>query len=137
MAWPTQACPFQEIPEYVDEGYLKLIRGMHVVGRVQAQAETPLGKIAHGLMSRGDLLPSELVLSLVTRRLSQRDCLQNGWILDGGNIYCRGYHVAIEKTDDVTDPLALGVFVATSGVFHEHRGHHHRLIMCGVNMSCQ
>lgn len=29
------------------------------------------------------MLPSEVVLSLLTKRLAQRDCVQNGWILDG------------------------------------------------------
>lgn len=51
--------------------------------RLQAQAETNLGKIANEYMSNGEMLPSDVVLSLVTKRLAQRDCVQNGWILDG------------------------------------------------------
>ncbi len=39
--------------------------------------------MANEYMSRGEMLPSEVVLSLVTKRLAQRDCVQNGWILDG------------------------------------------------------
>ena len=39
--------------------------------------------VANEYMTRGEMLPSEVVLSLVTKRLEQRDCVQNGWILDG------------------------------------------------------
>lgn len=49
----------------------------------QAQAETELGRVANEYMSRGEMLPSEVVLSLMKKRLAQRDCVQNGWILDG------------------------------------------------------
>ena len=49
----------------------------------QAQAETELGVVANEYMTRGEMLPSEVVLSLVIKRLEQRDCVQNGWILDG------------------------------------------------------
>lgn len=49
----------------------------------QAQAETELGVIANEHMTRGEMMPSEVVLSLVIKRLEQRDCVQNGWILDG------------------------------------------------------
>lgn len=49
----------------------------------QAQAETELGMVANEHMTRGEMLPSEVVLSLVIKRLEQRDCVQNGWILDG------------------------------------------------------
>ncbi|CAB1105578.1 unnamed protein product [Ectocarpus sp. CCAP 1310/34] len=62
-------------------------RGVYIASgnllRSEAQAETSLGKIANEFMSRGEMLPSEVVLSLVTKRLAQRDCAQNGWILDG------------------------------------------------------
>lgn len=49
----------------------------------QAQAETELGMVANEYMTRGEMLPSDVVLSLVIKRLEQRDCMQNGWILDG------------------------------------------------------
>lgn len=54
---------------------------------VQAQAETKLGKIANEHMSKGEMLPTDIVLSLITKRLAQRDCVQNGWILDGETRY--------------------------------------------------
>lgn len=52
----------------------------------QAQAETKLGKVANEYMSRGEMLPTDVVLSLVIKRLAQRDCVQNGWILDGKRV---------------------------------------------------
>ncbi|CBN74091.1 Adenylate kinase family protein [Ectocarpus siliculosus] len=62
-------------------------RGVYIASgnllRSEAQAETSLGRRANEFMSRGEMLPSEVVLSLVTKRLAQRDCAQNGWILDG------------------------------------------------------
>lgn len=50
---------------------------------LQAQAETELGSVANEYMLKGEMLPSNVVLSLITKRLAQRDCVQNGWILDG------------------------------------------------------
>lgn len=50
---------------------------------IQAQAETELGKVANEYMSKGEMLPCDVILSLVTKRLEQRDCLQNGWVMDG------------------------------------------------------
>ena len=44
--------------------------------------------VANEYMTRGEMLPSEVVLSLVTKRLEQRDCVQNGWILDGEKQAC-------------------------------------------------
>ena len=50
--------------------------------RAAVAAQTPLGKQADDYMSRGDLVPDELVLGLVKERLGEADA-QNGWILDG------------------------------------------------------
>lgn len=50
--------------------------------RSAVKAQTELGKQADAYMSRGDLVPDELVLGLVKERLQEADA-QNGWILDG------------------------------------------------------
>ncbi|MGC9504439.1 adenylate kinase [Baaleninema sp.] len=44
--------------------------------------ETPLGQQAKEYMDRGDLVPDELILSMVRERLSESD-VKPGWILDG------------------------------------------------------
>ncbi len=50
--------------------------------RAAVASQTELGKQADAFMSRGDLVPDELVLGLVKERLQQPDA-QKGWILDG------------------------------------------------------
>ncbi|CAN0260460.1 unnamed protein product [Ascophyllum nodosum] len=65
----------------------RAFRGVYIASgnllRSEAQAETELGKVADESMSKGEMLPCDVILSLVTKRLEQRDCLQNGWIVDG------------------------------------------------------
>jgi len=49
----------------------------------QAVAEgTSVGRIAKDIMERGDLVPDELVVSIISDRISAPDCA-NGFILDG------------------------------------------------------
>ena len=50
--------------------------------RAAVSAQTELGKQAEAYMSRGDLVPDELVLGMVKERLAEPDA-QGGWILDG------------------------------------------------------
>jgi adenylate kinase len=50
--------------------------------RSAVAAKTDLGQQADAYMSRGDLVPDELVLGLVQQRLQESDA-QAGWILDG------------------------------------------------------
>ncbi len=49
--------------------------------RAEMAQETELGKLAKSYISRGDLVPDEVVNDMVRRRLSQGDC--EGFILDG------------------------------------------------------
>lgn len=50
--------------------------------RAAVKAQTPLGLKAKILMDAGDLVPDEVVLGIVSERLSREDC-KNGFILDG------------------------------------------------------
>ena len=50
--------------------------------RDHIQRETELGKKAKPLMARGELVPDEIVLSMVEDRISQPDCA-NGFVFDG------------------------------------------------------
>jgi adenylate kinase len=50
--------------------------------RDHIQRETELGKAAKPLMARGELVPDEIVLSMVEDRISQPDCA-NGFVFDG------------------------------------------------------
>jgi adenylate kinase len=50
--------------------------------REHVKHETPFGKEAQKYMSRGELVPDELVIAIVEERLRQEDC-RNGFLLDG------------------------------------------------------
>lgn len=50
--------------------------------RKNVAGNTPLGKKANDYMKKGQLVPDELVLSMVEDRLSQPDCA-DGYLLDG------------------------------------------------------
>ena len=44
--------------------------------------KTELGKIAEGYIANGQLVPDNVVIDMVSKRLSEKDC-ENGYILDG------------------------------------------------------
>ena len=44
--------------------------------------KTPLGKEAESYLSRGELVPDDVIVRLVGERLKQKDCA-NGFVLDG------------------------------------------------------
>ena len=50
--------------------------------RRAARAETALGKQTSGYLSRGDLVPDDVMVKLVAERLQEPDC-RSGFILDG------------------------------------------------------
>jgi adenylate kinase len=50
--------------------------------RENISADTPLGGLARPIMDRGELVPDELVLAMVTERLRRHDC-QHGCVFDG------------------------------------------------------
>lgn len=50
--------------------------------RDHIRRKTPLGEIADGYISKGQLVPDDLVLALVTERLKLDDC-KHGFLLDG------------------------------------------------------
>jgi len=51
--------------------------------REAVQNKTPVGAVAAGFMARGELVPDELIIDLVTQRLAQDDVKHQGWLLDG------------------------------------------------------
>ena len=50
--------------------------------RAAVAAETPVGLDAKGIMARGDLVPDEVVVQIISDRIDEPDC-KNGFILDG------------------------------------------------------
>eukprot|EP00756_Hemistasia_phaeocysticola_P035657 Hpha_TRINITY_DN16598_c1_g5::TRINITY_DN16598_c1_g5_i1::g.132907::m.132907/K00939/adk, AK; adenylate kinase len=51
--------------------------------REEMRRGTETGKQAHGFMKAGKLVPDELVVGLVRKRLAERDVSEKGWLLDG------------------------------------------------------
>lgn len=50
--------------------------------RAEIQSESENGKIAKSFIDKGNLVPAELVASIIKDRLAKEDC-KNGYILDG------------------------------------------------------
>jgi adenylate kinase len=50
--------------------------------RANVASGTELGRVAQEYMDRGDLVPDDVVIAMVTERLAGRDC-QVGFVLDG------------------------------------------------------
>lgn len=44
---------------------------------------TDVGLMAKAFMESGDLVPDDVMIRIITDRLNQRDCQEQGWILDG------------------------------------------------------
>jgi len=51
--------------------------------RAAVKEGTELGKQAQAVMEAGQLVPDELIIGVVVDRLSQSDCVEKGWLLDG------------------------------------------------------
>lgn len=50
--------------------------------RAARDAKTDVGKKADGYMSRGELVPDDIIIAIIDERLGQRDC-EKGYLLDG------------------------------------------------------
>lgn len=50
--------------------------------RAAVAAESEIGKLAKDLMARGDLVPDEVVVKIISERVDEPDCA-SGFILDG------------------------------------------------------
>ena len=71
----TQAQRLQE-----ERGLLQLSTGDMLRAAIASGSE--VGKHAQAIMTRGDLVPDEVVVNIIAERISRTDCV-NGFILDG------------------------------------------------------
>ncbi|HEY5602941.1 MAG TPA: adenylate kinase [Gammaproteobacteria bacterium] len=62
------------------DGSVQISTGDILRGAVQAKSE--LGKQAEAFMKRGDLVPDELIMGIMEKRLQEPDCAK-GFLLDG------------------------------------------------------
>lgn len=69
------------------EGLVKEFNLVHVstgdMFREAIKAGTEMGKRAKEYMDKGELVPDEVVVGMVKERLSQGDCQEKGFLLDG------------------------------------------------------
>ncbi len=71
----TQAQRLEE-----NHGYIQLSTGDML--RAAVAAGTEIGLLAKGLMARGELVPNDVVVEIISERIAQPDCAE-GFILDG------------------------------------------------------
>ena len=50
--------------------------------REEVRLNSELGQLAFPIMKKGELVPDEIILKMMEKRITQADCL-NGFILDG------------------------------------------------------
>jgi adenylate kinase len=62
-------------------GVVHLSTGDMLREAVRQDSET--GKIAKIYIDAGELVPDEIMIKIVTERISQSDCQERGWLLDG------------------------------------------------------
>ena len=81
--------------------------------RENVNKETELGKKAKDYMEKGELVPDEIVISIIKKRTSESDC-ENGFILDGfprTKIQAEGLD---EILDSLNRQLDLAIYLKTS-----------------------
>ncbi len=71
----TQAQRLEE-----NHGYIQLSTGDML--RAAVAAGTEIGLLAKGLMARGELVPNDVVVEIISERIAKPDCAE-GFILDG------------------------------------------------------
>lgn len=82
LCGPTGAGKGTQCAAIVDEfGVLHLSTGEML--RSHIQQGSPLGVKAQSFISTGELVPDELMMSMILERLAQDDCRAHGWVLDG------------------------------------------------------
>lgn len=64
-------------------GVVHLSTGDMLREAVQRDPDGGIGAIAKDYMERGALVPDEIITHLVLDRISQTDCIERGWVLDG------------------------------------------------------
>lgn len=64
-------------------GVIHLSTGDMLREVVARDSESGVGAVLKVYMDAGELVPDEIIIQIVTDRISQRDCQQQGWLLDG------------------------------------------------------
>jgi adenylate kinase len=57
--------------------------GIALRGRIRDNPDSELSIKASGFMSRGELVPDEIIVPIIMEHLNSRECIENGFVLDG------------------------------------------------------
>lgn len=110
--------------------------------RAEAKSGSELGNKAKAYMDSGQLVPDELMIDLVNKRLAQRDCQEQGWLLDGyprtgqqADALVKGggtpdLFISIEVPDAVLIKRVTGTYTRTHACTHRRM---HARICTGAN----
>jgi len=87
--------------------------------RQAVKDETELGKKAQEIMSRGDLVPDDVMIGIIKYRLHKNDC-QSGFIIDG---FPRTTNQAVEldkllREMNITDIKLINIFADEEEIVH-------------------
>jgi adenylate kinase len=75
--------------------------------RGEVKSRSSLGRRAQELMDKGELIPDEMVMEMVSGRLSERDTRGRGFVLDG----CPRTTGQAEALEQLVDPFALDLVI--------------------------
>ena len=75
--------------------------------RGEVKSRSPLGQRAQELMDKGDLIPDEMVMEMVSGRLSERDTRGRGFVLDG----CPRTTGQAESLEQLVEPFNLDMVI--------------------------
>jgi adenylate kinase len=102
--------------------------------RGEVKSRTAFGQRAEKLMDDGELIPDELIMEMVAKRLSERDARARGFILDG----CPRTIAQAEELEEILAPdridLALDLDVPTAVVLRRLAARR-VCVDCGTNYS--
>ena len=102
--------------------------------RAEVKSRTPLGQRARELMDDGELLPDDLIMEMVGRRITEADTRARGFVLDG----CPRTISQAESLADILKPdrldLVIDLEVPTELVL-ERLASRRVCVDCGANYS--
>ena len=75
--------------------------------RGEVKSRSSLGQRAQELMDKGELIPDEMVMEMVSGRLSERDTRGRGFVLDG----CPRTTGQAEELEKLVEPLNLDLVI--------------------------
>ena len=64
-------------------GLVHVASGIALRAKIHDDPESALSKKAFEYMKRGDLVPDEIVVHIVMEHLNRKECMDNGFVLDG------------------------------------------------------